>query len=155
MGFGIANVFDPVAGAQVSILSNFGFWITLILFLVMNGHHLFIKALAQSFRVVPVGGMNLGESLLPSMVELSARMFSLGVQLSAPAIVALLLTNAAFGIVAKVVPQINILIVAFPINVGMGLFFFGVSLQLVLMSMRSHMVEWEKMFGSIIRIFGA
>lgn len=154
MGFAIANVFDPISGSQMSILSNFAFWMAMVLFLVLNGHHFFIKALAESFALVPVGRINMGKSLLGSMITISSDMFSLALKMAAPAIVALLLTNAAFGIVAKVVPQINILIVAFPINVGMGLFFFGVSLELILISMRHHFGLWERTFKSILVVFG-
>ncbi len=155
MGFAIANVFDPVSGGQMSILSNFAFWMSLVLFIVMKGHYIFIHTLVESYRLVPLGALHGGLTLVPSMIELSSDMFSLSLKLAAPAIVALLLTNAAFGIVAKVVPQINILIVAFPINVGMGLFFFAVSFQLILMSMRYHMDKWERIFKSILVVFGA
>ncbi|MBI9076803.1 MAG: flagellar biosynthetic protein FliR [Desulfatibacillum sp.] len=155
MGFAIANVFDPVSGGQMSILSNFAFWITLVLFLVLDGHHMFIRALAHSFEIVPVGHFYPGKSLMPSMIGLASGMFSLALQLAGPAIVALLLVNAAFGIVAKIVPQINILIVAFPINVSMGLFFFGVSLHLILVSMKAHLGTWERLLWSIMMIFGA
>ncbi|ACL02708.1 flagellar biosynthetic protein FliR [Desulfatibacillum aliphaticivorans] len=155
MGFAIANVFDPVSGGQMSILSNFAFWVTLVLFIVLNGHHIFIRAVAHSFEIVPVGHLYAGRSIMPSMIKLSTDMFTLSLQIAGPAIVALLLVNAAFGIVAKVVPQINILIVAFPINVGMGLFFFGVSLQLILASMKAHLDEWERVLHSIMTVFGA
>ena len=155
MGFAIANVFDPVSGGQMSILSNFAFWVTLILFMVLDGHHMFIRALAHSFEMVPVGHLYPGKSIMPSMIKLSSGMFSLSLQISGPAIVALLLVNAAFGIVAKVVPQINILIVAFPINVSMGLFFFGVSLHLILASMKANLGTWERLLKSIMVVFGA
>ncbi len=82
-------------------------------------------------------------------------MFSLGIRLGAPAIAALLLTSAAFGIVAKVVPQMNILIVAFPLKIVVGLSFFGFSLELLLHLMKQYVAEFEGVLGVILKLVRA
>jgi flagellar biosynthetic protein FliR len=65
------------------------------------------------------------------MVDGAGDMFVIAVKIGAPAIVALLLTIVAFGLIAKLIPQMNVMIVGFPLQIVIGLFFFGVSMQLL------------------------
>ena len=58
-------------------------------------------------------------------------MFTVGLKIAAPVMSALLLATIALGIVSKTVPQMNILIVGFPLNIGIGLLLFGVSMSTV------------------------
>jgi len=152
MGFAIANVIDPETGTQGSILAQFGYWIALLLFLVLNGHHILLDVLANSFSVVKVGSLGLGDGIFERIVGASGEMFSMAIKVGAPAIAALLLTSAGFGIVAKLVPQVNILIVAFPLKIAIGLFFFGVSLQLLLYFMKHYIGEFEGMLTVMMRL---
>ena len=152
MGFAIANVLDPETGTQGSILAQFGYWIALLLFLMLNGHHVLLQTLANSFSIIKVGSFGLGEGVFNRILEASGEMFSMAIKVGAPAIAALLLTSAAFGIVAKVVPQVNILIVAFPIKIAIGLFFFGVSLELLLYFMKHYVGEFDGMLTVMMRL---
>jgi flagellar biosynthetic protein FliR len=131
MGLAIVNVIDPQSGTQSSIIAQFGYLVALLIFLAVDGHHAFMVALARSFEIVPVGGFVLKKIMVGHMLEMSARMFVLAVKISAPAMAALLLTQAAMGVVAKTVPQMNILVVGFPVTIGIGLFMMGVVLLLI------------------------
>jgi len=155
MGFAIANVLDPETGTQGSILAQLGYWVALLLFLALNGHHVLLQALGNSFSIIKVGSFGLGEGMFTHMLEASGEMFSMAIKVGAPAIAALLLTSAAFGIVAKVVPQVNILIVAFPLKIAVGLFFFGVSLQLLMYFMKQYVGEFDGMLTIMMRLMRA
>jgi flagellar biosynthetic protein FliR len=74
----------------------------------------------------------------------------MAVKLGAPAIAALLMTSAAFGILARVVPQMNILIAAFPVKIVVGLFFFGVCLEALLYFVRHYVAGFEGMLKTIM-----
>ena len=152
MGFAIANVLDPETGTQGSILAQFGYWIALLIFLALNGHHILLQTLANSFSIIKVGSFGLGEGIFNHIVNASGEMFSMAVKVGAPAIAALLLTSAAFGIVAKMVPQVNILIVAFPLKIAVGLFFFGVSLELLMFFMKQYIGEFDGMLTVMMRL---
>lgn len=147
MGFAIANVLDPESGGQGPILDQMGYYVASLIFLLLNGHHVLLNTLAESFAVVRVGALGLSDELFHTMLELSGDMFTMAVKIGAPAIAALLITSAAFGIVSKVVPQMNILIAAFPVKIMVGLFFFGLCLEALLYFMR-HYVE---AFGGMLR----
>jgi flagellar biosynthetic protein FliR len=152
MGFAIANVFDPESGSQGSILAQLGYWIAIVFFLLLNGHHILLRALGDSFAVIEVGALGLREGMLATMTKLAGDMFSLAIKLVAPAVAALLLTSAAFGIIAKVVPQMNILIVAFPLKIVVGLFFFGISLEILLHFTKEYLTGFPNMLTLIMRL---
>lgn len=132
MGFAMINVLDPQTGSQVSILDQIGYWVVLLIFLLLNGHHLMISALADSFRIIDIGHIVLRTDIYRHVIDQSVAMFVLAVKIGAPGIVALLFVSAAFGLCAKFAPQMNILIAAFPVKIIVGLFFFGVTFQIIL-----------------------
>ena len=150
MGFAIANVLDPVWSGQGPILAQMGYWVAALIFLLLNGHHVLLSTLADSFAVVSVGSLGLSDGLFHKMVEVSGDMFVMAVKIGAPAIAALLMTSAAFGILARVVPQMNILIAAFPVKIMVGLFFFGVCLEALLYFMRHYVTEFQGTLRTIM-----
>ena len=131
-GFSIANVIDPQNGIQVSILSNMAYLMVVVLFLLLNGHHILLNALRESFDIIRIGGVGLKKPLLSEIVSHSGSMFVIGLKIGAPAIAALLFVKVVFGLVTKLIPQMNIMIVAFPLQIVIGLFFFGISLRILL-----------------------
>jgi flagellar biosynthetic protein FliR len=128
MGLAIANVMDPSSSQQLPILSQFNQLFAMLLLLVTNAHHIFLQALAESYRLVPPYGFHFSHSLMQQLVDLAAKMFVIAIQVGAPIIAALLLTSVAFGLIARTVPQMNVFIVAMPLKIGVGLLFLGFSL---------------------------
>ena len=128
MGLAIAEVIDPASEDQVAILAQFTSLLATLVFLLLNGHHLFIRTLVESFQLVPPFGFHAAPPVLERLVRLTADAFVIGIKAGAPVIVALLLTTVAFGLVARTVPQMNIFVVSMPVNIAVGLLFFGLSL---------------------------
>jgi len=132
MGFAIVNVIDPVTSGQVSIIAEFQYMLAGLLFLAVDGHHTMIQAISESYRVLPVLGFHVTGELVQSLVALSRNMFVIAAKISAPIVVALLCANVGLGLVARTVPQINIFIVGFPLQIAIGLIGVGVTLPLFL-----------------------
>lgn len=128
MGLAIANVMDPSSSEQFPILSQFNQLLAMLLVLVTNAHHLFLRALAESYRLVPPFGFHFSNSVMQQLVDLGGNMFVIAIQVGAPVIAALLLSSVAFGLVARTVPQMNVFIVAMPLKIAVGLLFLGFSL---------------------------
>lgn len=128
MGFAVANVIDPMGGDQVSVLAQFCYLLAMLLFFNMDGHLLVIGALRDSFHMVPPGTFSLSQDLFASIMLHASEMFSLAVKMGAPIIGALLFTQVSMGVIAKTVPQMNILIVGFPITISVGLIFLGLAM---------------------------
>lgn len=126
MGFGMVNVVDPQSGLQVPIFAQFQYILAALIFLAIGGHHGVLRALASSFSMIPIGRSISIRSLPMTVFNVFVNMFYLGVKLSLPLIIGLLLADIALGIVARAVPQINIFVVGFPakIIIGISLFVF-------------------------------
>lgn len=132
MGFGIISVIDPQSGGESSLMAEFTYLAAILVFLAVNGHHIFLRAMVSSFEMVPPGTLTLKDGLYRLLLRDSAQMFALGVKIGAPAIAALIFTTLAFALLARAVPQFNVLIAGFPVSIAVGLIFFGLSLQLSL-----------------------
>ena len=132
MGFAIVNAIDPNSAQQVSLIGEFKYVLSLLIFLILDGHHLMIGALVDTYRVIPIGSGLLGAAAYEQLLRLSATVFVTAVKMAAPVMVTLLLTDVALGIVARTVPQMNIFIVGFPLKIGIGLLMLGAGLPLVM-----------------------
>ena len=129
MGLSVANIMDPQTGVQSVIVAQFAYMIALLLFLVANGHHAILRALYESFEILPPGTLVLNGTLYKIVMLMGHEMFVLSIKLMAPVMAILFLSQVGLGILAKLVPQINMLMVSFSLNVALGLFFFGLTLQ--------------------------
>jgi flagellar biosynthetic protein FliR len=128
MGMAIAEVIDPATEDQVALLAQFISLMATLIFLIINGHHGFIRTLVQSYELVPPLGFHVNGPVLEAMVRLTAEMFVIGLKAGAPVIVALMLGTVAFGLVARATPQMNIFVVSMPLSIAVGLIFLGLSL---------------------------
>jgi flagellar biosynthesis protein FliR len=130
-GFSITNILDPQNGVQVSILSNMAYLMGLVLFLILNGHHILLNSIRESFDILRVGSVGISEKGFGDVIGKCGEMFVIAVKIGAPVMACLLLVNMALGIITKMIPQMNVMIVAFPVQIIAGLFFFGISLALL------------------------
>ena len=128
MGFAIANVVDPASSLQIPMLSQFLNLFAFMIFLTLNIHYYFIKALVDGFETIPIWGAQFDGNLYELIMQTTAHAFAMAVQIGAPVMVALMLTSVAFGLVARTVPQMQIFIVAMPVKILLGLLFLGFSL---------------------------
>lgn len=153
MGFGIANLIDPQSHAQLTIVAQWQQLMAFLIFLVLDIHHLLIAALLASFHTVPVGGLLMSAAGLRGTVVLAGEIFAIGVRIAAPVMVALLLANAALGVLARTIPQLNVFVVGFPVNVGVGLLMLGASLPFTFRLLAARFGGLEPTLDSLVRGF--
>ncbi len=149
MGFSMVNVVDPLTGANVSILEEISYWMTLLLFLIFNGHHIVILCIIESFEIIPPGIFIFQQIVLEKLIEQGSQLFILAIKIGAPVIAALLFTNVAFGLTGKFAPQMNIMIVAFPFQILVGLMLFGFSLEIIKILTRDYIGSIKALFLSL------
>ncbi|MCP4715796.1 MAG: flagellar biosynthetic protein FliR [Deltaproteobacteria bacterium] len=154
MGFGIVNVIDPFTGANFSVIAQVQNLLATLLFIVLNMHHWFFKAVAQSFEVIPLFQCNMTEPLMQWIVEMSSNMFIIAVKVAAPLMATLLFTTTALGIIAKLVQGINIFIVAFPVKIAIGLVVLGLSMPMFALIVQKIFSPMGEYLYTIIR-FGS
>lgn len=152
-GFAITNIIDPQSGSQISILANMAYLVAMIIFLLLNGHYILLNALRESFEIIHVGSLGLNFKMFNKLIPIYGDMFGIAVKIGAPAIAALLFTNLAFGLIVKFIPQMNIMIVAFPVQITIGLLFFGVSLSVLLKFMETYLKDLGPMLVNVMQLF--
>jgi flagellar biosynthetic protein FliR len=130
MGFGIVNVLDPMTNLQVSIISRIQYLFGFYLFLIIGGHHYFLMAVGESFRLVPIGSFGFSGGLMQQFVSMTGKVFVLAIRIGAPCMVALLMTDVALGFIARVAPQMNVFLVGFPLKIATGLVMLALSLPM-------------------------
>lgn len=128
MGLSIVNVIDPVTSAQESIMAEFQYLFAMLVYLAVDGHHMFISAIFDSYRFVTPFAYHFSASLMQSILQLSTGLFVTAVKICAPVMAVLLFSNVALGVVARTVPQINVFIVGMPLQVATGLMIFGLTI---------------------------
>ncbi|MCG0274572.1 MAG: flagellar type III secretion system protein FliR [Thermosediminibacteraceae bacterium] len=137
MGFGIVSVLDPQSNTQVPMLGNFFYILTILVFLTINGHHILLSALIESYNVLPLGGeaILLNHSWIHGILESFLRMFEAGIKMSIPVVSATFLADFALGIIARTVPQMNVFIVGLPFKVVVGVIFLILALPMYLITL--------------------
>ncbi len=120
IGIGSAQLFNPAMGSSGSALEQFQVMLATLFFLVMNGHHMFIAGLGQSFSIVPVSDLGIATNGFGGMGQIITEVFVMGIKISAPILVAIFVTNIAMGIVGRAVPQVNVLVTSMPVTILLG-----------------------------------
>jgi flagellar biosynthetic protein FliR len=130
-GFSFARSMDPALMANVTILEQFKGLLALMVFFGIDGHHAVLKSLAVSLKEVPPGSVAAKPALFQFMVDSTGRLFGASLKICAPVVVALLLTELALGILARMIPQINMLIEGASVKVLVTLAVLAFSLNLI------------------------
>jgi len=150
MGFAAANVYDPQNQRQISLISQFQNVFAIFIFLAIGGHFVFLRVAVESYAVLPPGGIDLSGNAIPYLMELSSRMFSLGVQFSAPVLAVLLLSGLILGILARTFPQGNVFLLSFPLNIGISFTVIGLTLNLVFITLSREFDDLPNRFFTIL-----
>ncbi|MFH0974631.1 MAG: flagellar biosynthetic protein FliR [Spirochaetota bacterium] len=150
VGFGISEVVDPLAQVSLPLLGQLKNLVGLILFLVINGHHFLIKAIYRSYELIPVislGPVNKG--LLNFVVYSMGGMFVIALKIALPVLATVFLVEVSLGILAKAAPQMNILMLGFPIKIAVA---FGILILISPLIIRIMYVSLERTFQFISKV---
>lgn len=122
MGLSFAIFFDPDAGGQTAVLSDFLSLVATLLFLAINGHLILVDLLVRSFEWLPVSTTVINAEGWGYIARAGATVFATGLLLSLPVVAVLLVANIALGILTRAAPQLNLFAIGFPITLAMGFF---------------------------------
>jgi len=151
MGFTIASTFDPETNASLPIVGEVLYLFTAMLFILLNGHHFILQALQLSYQTVPIGKMSFGPIVAEKFITISGMMFLVAVKFAAPAIVALFLTNVALAVLTRLIPQMNIFGVAFPLKIGVGMIVLSTSIPMLAYVFKKLLVLFENNLIDLVK----
>jgi flagellar biosynthesis protein FliR len=121
MGLSSAAQYDPSSKGTINLIRRLKFYLAMIFFLLVDGHHVLIHAAAKSFEIVPLTGTRFSGMLIGELIKMTGSIFYVGVQIALPVLGALLMIQIALGIMAKVAPQMNVFMLSFPLNILTGM----------------------------------
>lgn len=130
IGFMFAQVFDQSNQTQVSVVGRFWYVLAILFFISINGHHLVINGLVESFTVIPPGNFHMSGEIGEMMIKYSAYIFVIAFKIASPVIITLYLTDIALGTIAKTMPTMNVFFVGMPLKIAIGLVVMGLSLPM-------------------------
>lgn len=151
MGFGIVNVIDPVTSLNVSVIAQFQNIVAFLIFLSINAHHIILNSIASSFQIIPPLGLELSSNIMTIYMNMVREIFIIAVKIAGPLIATLLFSSVALGMIARTVPQMNVFIVGFPLQIGLGLLMIGLTLPLFSMVVRNIVSLIEKNIYLLLR----
>jgi flagellar biosynthetic protein FliR len=130
IGLSLGSLIDPQAGVRNNVLALLYGNLAVVVCLATNAHHAVIRALAESYALLPVGlGNGIGQSLGASAAHILGLTFMIGMRLAAPLIVVLLLVELALGLLARVAPSLNMMIAGAPVRVVAGLLVIALTIS--------------------------
>ena len=129
MGFGVVNVIDPQTETQVSVTAQFQNILAILIFLAIDAHHYIIQAIVESFFVINPFDINFASITPEYVLHLFTATFTIAVKIAAPIMAILFFLSVGLGLVARTVPQMNVFIVGFPLQIGIGLLMVGLSIS--------------------------
>jgi flagellar biosynthetic protein FliR len=119
IGFAVANVISPETQQQVTVIGELQLTLATLVFLATDSHLLMLK------------GISLDPSVAGNVVTFLQQAFLIVLQIAAPAAVALFVVNVALGLMARVAPQMNVFVIGFPLQIGVGLLMMAAGLPLL------------------------
>lgn len=131
IGFAVANVLSPTTQEQVTVIGELELTLATLIFLATNSHLLLLQGIGGSFHLVPLPYITLNPELIPHVVGFLEQSFLIVLKIAAPPAVALFFVNLALGLMARVAPQMNVFVVGFPLQIGIGLLMLALSLPLL------------------------
>ncbi len=124
-GLSTASMLDPSSGRTTTIISRWITWIAVIVFLLLDGHHMVLSSVFQSFRMIPAGGPVQLDKAAELLMSMGTMIFQIALQYSAPILLIVFLVDFCFGMLSRVAPQINVFQLGFQVKPLISIFIFG------------------------------
>ncbi|MGL5756435.1 MAG: fused FliR family export protein/FlhB family type III secretion system protein [Paraclostridium sp.] len=136
LGLSMISIYDPNSHDNTTLIENIMYWVGIMVFFSINGHHRLIIGISQSFKLIKVGSYIL-ESNYSYIVNVFIQCFVIGFKIAVPIILALIITDFIMGLISRSVPQLNVMIIGMPLKVIVGIMFFVISLPFILNEMHN------------------
>jgi flagellar biosynthetic protein FliR len=131
VGFSFGSIVDPLTGNQSAVLTQLYGLVALAVFIAIDGVSWIVAGLARTYDLVPLTAAPNVRALAAGVLQTFTTIFSSALEVAAPVLLAVVITDVAFGVVTRVVPQLNVFAVGFPVKVVVGLLVVAASLPFV------------------------
>jgi flagellar biosynthesis protein FliR len=154
MQLSAAEVFNPTQEIENSVVGDFLYYGAMLVFFLINGHHYIISSLKYSFSVVPIGKFALTEPVYHLLVSYTSSIFVIAVKIASPIMVSFFLVHIAEGILARIIPQMQVFFVTQPIKIGLGLLILVATVPTYIYVVRNLLQDYEAKLSGLIQAMG-
>jgi len=154
MGLTMAEVFNPASEDSNNIIGEFIYYGALMMFFLINGHHYIISSLKHSFSVIPLGKFTVTEPVYDLIIIYSASVFVIAVKIASPIMVSFFLVHIAEGILARIIPNMQVFFVTQPLKIGIGILLLGAITPLYIYVIKNLLQDYESKLYNLIEAMG-
>lgn len=151
-GFSMISILDPTTKTTSTLLGNLSYFISMAFFFIIDGHHVLINLLVESTKIVPVGKTIVYQETLMSVMETIFNYFALGIKISIPLVIIIVITDICLGLISRTVPTIPIMVFGMPIKNILGLTTYVILLPLMLKLVSSAIYNLPNIFKAIFNL---
>lgn len=131
IGLAMAQQFDPTTRTQTGITGTIYAYLIMMIMIASDMHIFLLNAIVESFSLVPIGGVRIGNGLYDTIVEFMGNYFIVGFRIVLPVFSAVLILNCVLGIMAKVAPQMHMFSVGIQLKVMTGFLILFATVRLI------------------------
>ena len=151
MGLMFAEVMDPIQGVSSNVVGEVIFYMAMVIFITINGHHYVISALVASFTVIPITKATTSQATIQVIAKYSFTVFTIAVKIASPIIVAFFLVHLAEGIIARVIPNIQVFFITQPVKIGLGLVLLASLAPIYVYALKTLLNSYEDQLMELIK----
>ena len=131
LGLSMASTYDPNTQSQSTIIENLMYFVGIVIFFVVDAHHILIDSIQKSFNLIPIG-YSILENNLSYIIHVFTQYFIIGIKLAIPVIIVLILTDLITGIISRSISGLNVMIIGMPLKMLVGIIFLMSALPFIL-----------------------
>lgn len=154
MGFGVVQLFDPNTSRQTHLMGQYFTLLASLVFLSLNAHLLIVATIVSSYEAIPAFGATLPAGLGDDVLHLSQEMFVIGMKLSAPVLITILVLNILLAILGRAVSQINVFVLSFPVTIAGGLLVLGLAMPFTVRVLADQIERLQLTIEALLRVLG-
>jgi len=151
IGISSAQLFNPTFQSSATPVDSLYYGMAVLFFLLVDGHHMFLTGLVQSYDIAPIFRWTLDGKSFAQMSLIGRDVVVMGFQLASPVLVSILLINISLAIVGRAVPQINVLVTSMPVNALAGILVMVISMPFLLDQFGTTLGYFVEQFFSFLK----
>ncbi|MGE5399342.1 MAG: flagellar biosynthetic protein FliR [Ignavibacteriales bacterium] len=155
MGLNMASVLNPMQETEVNVVGQLIDIFAIMIFFMINGHHYIIRAVVTSFKIIPLGKYSLTQPAFDLFIKYTAAVFVIAVKIASPIMVSYFLVHLAEGIIARVIPQMQVFFVTQPLKLGIGFLLLICILPIYMFFLKNLLQNYENSLFDLIKAMGS
>lgn len=155
VGFSMVTIFDPTSRTSSSLLGNLSYFVSLVFFFIVDGHHLIINMLAESLNIIPIGKTIVYQETLMGIMETIFNLFTLGIKIAIPIVLIIVITDVCLGLISRTVPAFPVMFLGLPVKAMLGIITYVILLPMMLKLVGSAIYNLPNIMKEIVNLIPA